>query len=314
MKKRITGTWIASLFALSLPAQTGSALFLTVPVDARSSGMGGTGVALLAGAFTVFHNPATLPFEEGRAGAGDSHVPWLSALLPGGFLNGAGAYYRVNDRGGIATGFRYFAHPGGTGYNEETGVAGSLRPVEWTVEVAYARRWLDRLGVSVTSRYIRSDMGERAAGAVAFDAGLFYRGFFPLPRATWAAGFHVSNVGSQLRYASRGDHLPARATLGGSLALLFRGQHEVRGAVDLIYRLLPARGSRVAAAVGAEYGFRSCGTLRAGYHAGGGSDDYATLGGGFRVAPVSCHFSYWLAASSSALRNTWGVSVELVFW
>ena len=50
-----------------LPMSTGSANFLTLPADARTLGMGGSGVAL-SGTHAVFSNASTAVYHPGRAG------------------------------------------------------------------------------------------------------------------------------------------------------------------------------------------------------------------------------------------------------
>ncbi|MDR1273667.1 MAG: PorV/PorQ family protein [Odoribacteraceae bacterium] len=311
---KLVAACLACLPACPLLAQSGASPFLTIPVDARSSGMGGTGVALARGSFIAFHNPAALPFATGRGGAGDSHTPWLPAWLPGAFLNAAGGYYRLDERHGVAAGFRYFSLPGGPGRDDRATPSRALHPAEWAAEAAYARRLSANAGASLAARYTRSDMGERAAGAATFDAKLFYRAaFHPLAGATWAAGLGLNNVGGKIKYAGKAYALPAWVTLGGALSLPFSPRHELHGAVDLAYHFLPAGEPLLETAIGAEYLFLSRGSLRAGYHAGNGGKEKnrATLGCGLHVAPASCHFAYWITSPSSPLRNTWSLSVEV---
>ncbi|MDR1415638.1 MAG: PorV/PorQ family protein, partial [Odoribacteraceae bacterium] len=218
--KRLVVTAIAILVATSGIAQT-SAPFLLVPVDARASGMGGGGIALPRGPFIAFRNPAAIPFARTRAAAGDSHTPWLTTLLPGSFLNALGGYYYLDEqRGALAAGFRYFAHPRSPGSNDNATPAPDIHPAEWAAEIAYARRLPPGIGISLTGRYIHSDMGARAANAVAFDAGLFYRSDLSLfPRATWSAAFTANDIGTKIKYNGRTDNLPARLTLGGAISV-----------------------------------------------------------------------------------------------
>lgn len=317
MKTKWMMTCVACFLARALFAQAGAALFLAIPADARSAGMGGGSTALPAGAFSIFHNPASIPFPGTRAGIGNSHLPWLTALLPGGFLNATGACYHLNERHAVATGFRYFAHAGSTGRDENATSTTRLHPAEWSVEAAHVYRPRERVGISITGRYVRSDMGEGGAGAVAFDAGICYRGsFLPASRATWAAGLLASNVGEKIRHAGRSEYLPARVTLGGAICIPFAGEREIRGTLDLAYAPLPAETAHLEASTGVEYHVLDRGSLRAGYHAGGGaagSDERGTLGVGLCLFSFTTHLSYWITSSSSALRDTWSLSIEYSF-
>ncbi|MDR0544161.1 MAG: PorV/PorQ family protein [Odoribacteraceae bacterium] len=306
MKLRIIVALLALLPATARP-QSGAALFLGLPADARPAGMGGGGVALHGGAFSIFHNPAALPFTTARWSVGVGRAPYLRALLPGGSLNAAGATLRVSKRGNMAAGFRYRSHPTAEARDNNTGIVGEIRPAEWAAEVAYAHLLPAGLGLSVTARYTRLYNGYRAKEALGIDAGMYYRETFSGDGGTWAVAFHAGNLGSKIDRA----YLPARAALGGSVILpVARGA--LLGSLDLAYTFLPARAAHLETAAGMEYSLRWW-SLRAGYRAGGGSkgmDNHASIGGSLRASTVACHVAYWITSPSSALRDTWHLSVE----
>lgn len=65
------------------PIRTAGSTVL-IPADARSAGMGATGVAAATDADALFWNPAALSFSEAKMGVTGQFMPWLTALgLPG---------------------------------------------------------------------------------------------------------------------------------------------------------------------------------------------------------------------------------------
>ncbi|MDR2414736.1 MAG: PorV/PorQ family protein [Odoribacteraceae bacterium] len=297
------------LLPASLRGQTAPALFLTLPADARSSGMGGGGAAIPGGAFSIFHAPSALSLPGERVAAGISRAPSLRALLPGGYLDAAAVALRVNDRAGVAAGFRRRSHPRVESLDNNGQPVGTIHPVEWATEIAYAYRLPAGLGFSVTGRYTHLNVTGEAVGALALDAGMYYRELFlSLPGATWAIAFHAENLASKI---TRDAYLPARATLGGAIALPV-SDGELAGSLDLVYTFIPARSAHMETAVGAEYNLRYW-SLRAGYRDGGGHkgiDDHASVGCTARLLPVAVHFAYWITSPSSALKNTWQLSLD----
>ncbi|MDR0766762.1 MAG: PorV/PorQ family protein, partial [Odoribacteraceae bacterium] len=237
MKRVILVLLPVILFPAMLRAQSGTALFLVLPVDARVAGSGGGGIALPADAFSIFRAPAALSLDASRDGAGITRAACLPALLPGGYLDAAAVAFRVSGRGGVAAGFRHRSYPRAEGRDGDAMPTGTMHPAEWAAEVAYAHRLPAGLGVSVTTRYARL-YAARSRDVFSFDAGMCYREpFFSMPGGSWAIAFHAGNLAGRV---SRDVFLPARATLGGAIALPAAGG-TLSGCVDLAYTFFPAR-------------------------------------------------------------------------
>ena len=99
------------LCTLPAPAQTGSGSFLEIVPDAPSAGMGGTGTALPANAFSVFHNPAQTPLTEKQGEVGYNIAPWLRDLGTGRIQHTVGGFYRLGDKQALSAGVRLLTLP-----------------------------------------------------------------------------------------------------------------------------------------------------------------------------------------------------------
>ena len=104
MKKALLSTCLVlNLSGSSLFAQTTSPTavpftpvpFLTFSPDARSSGMGETGVASSPDANATFWNASKLAFSERDFGASASYTPWLPKLVDDLWLGYATVYKKI---------------------------------------------------------------------------------------------------------------------------------------------------------------------------------------------------------------------------
>lgn len=70
-----------------------------IPADARSAGMGATGVAAATDAEALFWNPAALSFSETKMGVTGQFMPWFTALgLPGTNRYAAAGFITLNNQ------------------------------------------------------------------------------------------------------------------------------------------------------------------------------------------------------------------------
>ena len=184
---------------------TGAAQFPELTPDVRGVGMGNSGVAATANAFSIYRNAAKSIFSTPKAEIGYSFTPWLRELSKGSNLHGVAGYCNLNEKQGITAGFRWFNHPETNVWDKDGNDAGTFTPKDWSVDVGYARKLTDDLSVGATARFIRSDMSgldkDDAANAVAFDLGLYYRrNFENWEQSQWAVGLQASNFGTKIDY------------------------------------------------------------------------------------------------------------------
>ncbi len=295
------------------PLNTGAAGFLTLPADARSAAMAGTGIALPASPQAVFHNGAATAGSEGPDhGFGYTYSPWMRSYASGYSLHTASGYWRLDSRQAVMGGFRYYGCP------ELTMADTKLAPREWAAEVGYAYRLLDGLSVAATARYVRSDMGGgMAAGTVAFDVSAFYRHSLPLlPDAEWSVGVRASNMGARLKYGASKADLPSQLAAGGAVTLPFMLLHKLTLTADVCFRMQPTDVQAVSVSAGAEYTLLDVLHLRGGYHYGDKQKadySYGSAGAGLSLYGARLDFGILFADKECPFRNTWSVSAGFCF-
>ena len=304
------------------PINTGAANFLTMPTNARRTGMGTAGVALTGNSDAIFHNGATVLAEDNKTG-GFSYTfsPWMRDYESGHSFHSIGGFYKIDKRNAILAGFRYYNYPKVEVMEEAKENDKSIRPKEMAIELGYARELFSNFNVSATFRYIYSDMGNigdaKSANAVAFDIGAFYqREISGMENGNWAVGLQVANIGSKIKYLETKEDIPTLVKLGGSIQLPFSRAHKITIATDLGYRLLPSDIKSFILGAGAEYTLIDHFMLRGGYHYGDknkGELSYATAGLGVNYYGVHADFSWLFAESDSPLKNTFQISVGYSF-
>lgn len=306
------------------PINTGGANFLTITPDARSAGMGGTGVTLAGNDNAIFYNAATTLLNDERTGGVTyTYIPWMRDSESGYSLNTAGGFYKIDKKNVLLAGFRYYKYPKMGLMAEEAEDAGSIHPKELSIDIGYAREITQNLAISGTFRYIRSDMGSfenaKKANAVAFDAGALYKRNINITGtrdAGWAVGFQFSNIGSKIKYQDSKEYLPMMAKLGGSVDLAFSRTHKLSVATDLGYRLVPSDVTSFNAGAGAEYTLAEHFMFRGGYHYGDknkGDASYATAGLGINFGGAHLDFSWLFAESDNPWKNTFRISAGYSF-
>jgi hypothetical protein len=292
--------------------ETAAVPFLRIVPDARSAALGGMGSVVSPGALGIFNNASATLFHAGKGGVEAS----LSARrqMPDASLYSIGGYYNMNAKNGISLGARYFMNPEIDEITDEYGnvTADKMRPKEMAFDIAYGRKLGNNMAVSLTMRYIYSDLGSiggatKAASATAFDLGVFYtKKCALLDSAKWAIGFQASNFGTKINYFNRESSLPGKVQLGGTLSLPFSDNHQLTGSSNVGYWLQPSDASGLEAAFGVEYAIFKQLFLRAGYHIGDedtGYGNFATVGAGISVGSIKLDGSYLIGTPNEEFKN-----------
>lgn len=308
--------------SLSMQAQEQAAAvpFLTLPTDARTSGMGMTGTAMPGHSFAIFRNAATAMFSQEKMYLGYTYTPWNREVTDGSNLHAIGGYYHLGNKQAILASFRHFTH-GKIAVTDENGdFTKDFQPKDWAFDLGYSHRLGEHLALSLTFRYLRSDLGSfggaNAASAFAFDLGACYQSTLceNKPESFWSVGLQVANIGSKVKYLTTGYDLPASIRTGGSVCYPFSDKHKVTGNLDLGYTEMLSDTKSFEWGLGAEYAFLKHGFVRAGYHGGDqekNSGNYVTLGCGVEFCSIRADFAYLLTSSDSPLKNTWQLSLSI---
>ena len=223
--------WLAALLAVVMSSvgaaqEYPEAVFLMIFPDARTTALGGCGVALNDLDANPYYNPASLVTGP-RSAATWTHLPGLIAWGSGASYDYAGVAYRHGERLGFAVNVAYTQTGEVKFVDGNSGdFVGRYRPFDIAPSVSAAYRVLPSLSAGVTAKAVYSfwypdwvrkyafdPMPGGHAFTVAFDGGIQCRLWSPL-----TLGAAIENVGPRLRYDStESDPLPA--ILRGGFAL-----------------------------------------------------------------------------------------------
>ncbi|MGN6531058.1 MAG: type IX secretion system outer membrane channel protein PorV [Ginsengibacter sp.] len=232
--------------------------FLRISPDARTGGMGETGIAISPDANAQFYNVARYPFATAKSGLGMTYTPWLKNLgLNDVYLASLAGYYKLDENQAISGSFKYFSlgnlqltdHNGNDLYTQ--------KPREISVDAGYSRKLSERLSLGLEVRYINSNLvgnstvngvTYKTGNAFAADLGLYYT---TVKETTggWSAGAVFSNLGSKISYTSdagQKSFLPANFGIGAGYTWITNEVHKisVNGEINkLLVAAPPGNGS-----------------------------------------------------------------------
>ncbi len=312
---------------------------LSIVPDAVSTGMGDAGVATDANVHSQYWNPSKFAFIEKKAGFALSYTPWLSQLVSDIDLAYLSGYYKLDDMQSLSASLRYFSL--GEVFLREywNDVGYAIQPYEMAVDVAYSRLLSRNFSMSVSLRYIYSDLmsGDDPAGqAFAADISAYYKKpvYFGRERGFWALGINASNIGTKISYDGGNNYyfIPTDLRIGTSLKYPFNAYNAITVAADVNKLMVPTPQSKdeiytdissiagifrsfsdapgglaeelseINASLGLEYAYNEQFFVRTGYHYENqykGNRSYYTFGAGFKMSMFSIDVSYLVSQSQS---------------
>jgi hypothetical protein len=226
---------------------------LTIAPDSRSGGMGDVGVAISPDANSMHWNPAKYAFAPNDMGVSISYTPWLRNLIPDINLAYLSGYKRIDKQQVIGVSLLYF-NLGNIVFTDFVGnTLNQFNPNEFSLDVAYARSFTDRLSASIAFRFIYSNltggafvggMESHPGTAYASDVSMFYRNNELRLKdydATFSFGANISNIGSKISYTSNSDKdfIPINLRIGTAFTVDFDDYNSLTAAVDLNKLLVP---------------------------------------------------------------------------
>ncbi|MCY7292954.1 MAG: type IX secretion system outer membrane channel protein PorV [Ferruginibacter sp.] len=223
---------------------------LRISPDARSTGMGETGIATSGDAYSNFWNLGKIPFSKQKASIGVTYTPWLNDLdLKDVYLASLAGYYKLDDSQALSFGLRYFSL-GDIQFTDQSGNnVGSNRPREFTVEGGYSRKLGAKSGLGIGVRYISSNLAVgnyngtnyKVGTSVAADLHYFHSGAKENGEG-FNYGVTLSNLGAKISYTddnNQRDFIPANLGLGGAYTKVFDADSKITFALDLNKLLVP---------------------------------------------------------------------------
>ncbi len=332
-----------SAFAFSQSNNTvlTGAPFLRISPDARAGGMGDQGVVTSTDVFSQFWNAAKYPFAKVSSGVGVNYTPYMSKLTNDVFLLYGSFYTFLGDdeRSTLSASLYYFNMGEVSLTDIKAGTIidnGTVKPNEFSIDLAYGLKLSDTYSMAVTGRFIRSDFGSfnsdsnfKAANTFAVDVS----GYFMSPKhesisgyeGRVKAGWAVQNIGPKLDYTgdeNSRSYLPTMARLGIGYDLLIddMNRFSLSGEASKILVPAPDSDTQLIPNVGpiegigksfsnkksimfsgaAEYSYDDTFAIRTGYFTESpeqGARQYATVGVGFKYASFGLDLSYLINTS-----------------
>jgi hypothetical protein len=223
--------------------------FLRIATDAKSSGMASMGIATPADASALFYNISKLPFAKENGSISANYSPWLKEWAGDMYLASFGGYHKLNDNEAIHGLIRYF-NPGDLQFTDNSGNhLQSYHPNEFSVDLGYSRKLSDKMGLGLSVKYIRSDLGKgsengetfKAGNSIAADLG-FYYDLRNENEEGFSFGAQLSNLGSKMSYTKSESNkalLPANLGLGASYTKVIDEENKIILGLDLNKLLVP---------------------------------------------------------------------------
>ncbi len=203
--------------------------FLMIAPDARSGALGDAGVSSSPDVNSMHWNPAKYAFVDQDFGLAMNYTPWLRALIDDINFSNLSGFYRIDELQTVAASLKYFSL-GEIMFTGQTGEElGTVRPNEFSVDVAYARKLGDHLSGAVAARYIYSNLTQgqfvgdyetKPGRAVAADVAVYYHRQLEWDTPTkFAAGLNISNIGNKISYTDEhnANFIPINLRIGPSL-------------------------------------------------------------------------------------------------
>lgn len=239
------------------PVLTG-APFLKISPDARAGGLGDQGVATSADAFSQFWNASKYPFSRNTSSAAVSYTPWMGKLTNDVFLMylGFNTMLGEEDRSSLSASIYYFNMGEVDLRSLETPElsSGTIKPNEFSIDLAYALKLSDTYSMAVTGRFIRSDLSGgfntdsslKPANSFAVDVSGYLQTYkhtsFGDYEGRVRAGWAIQNLGPRLDYTgdeNSRSYLPTSFRLGAGYDLFLDEVNKVGVTLEASKLLVP---------------------------------------------------------------------------
>lgn len=227
--------------------------FLMIAPDSRAASMGDVGAATLPDANSQHWNPAKYAFIDKDWGIAYSYTPWLQNLIKDMDLNYLVGYYRFDDQQVVSASLLYFSM-GTIIFTDDQGTRLlDHNANEFALDVAYSRKFSDKIGGSIGFRYIRSDLtggfaqqGQpvaKAGNSGAADIATYYQTPVVVDNkeGEFALGLNITNIGAKISYNEDPykQFIPINMRLGGRFSLDMDMYNKLSVMIDANKLLVP---------------------------------------------------------------------------
>lgn len=315
MKKYLLSSiFIAATISLTGIAQTSAPYrIFDLPTDVKSQALGGS--HLVSGSkHYIYANPTDLF---------DSDETWTVAmtghLLPEfegmtrELYGSASIGYQFHQSHALFFGTRYL-RGGKLDQVDDLGITTTKNspPLQMSFDLGYAYRLNDHWSAFATASVITNNNTE-SNNSIFAGVGVSYRNTFEVldSRATdLHASFSAYNLGQDVKYSqSMSFHLPSTIALGISAETPFDDQNTlgIKAQVSQVTSY-----NRTQIGTGLEYQYMNMLALRAGFNHFDTSVNYATVGLGFNLNPITIDASY-IIGLNKYVKNTLAIGLSFDF-
>ena len=227
--------------------------FLLIAPDSRAASMGDAGVASKPDASSQHWNPAKYAFISKDKGVSYSYTPWLQNLIKDMDLNYLTGYYRFDDKQVVSASMLYFSMGTIIFTNDQGTQMLQHNANEFSLDVAYSRKFSEKIAGSIGFRYIRSDLTggyaqqgqpvSKAGNSVAADISMYYETPLSISNkvSELAFGFNISNIGNKISYNEEPikQFIPTNLRVGGRFSFDMDSYNKLSFIVDANKLLVP---------------------------------------------------------------------------
>lgn len=219
---------------------------LAIAPDARAAGMGDVGAATDPDVYSQYWNPAKYAFTISRAGFAASYTPWLRRLVSDIDLANITGYWRFSQHDAISASLRYFSLGEVLSLSDNI----TIKPYEFSFDVAYSRLLSETFSAAVALRFIYSDLayredGTRPGSAFAADMAVYHNGYLNIGNRECQMGWgiNISNIGSKISYdeGNTSEFLPTNLRIGLSFMVPLNEYNTFTISADANKLLVPTR-------------------------------------------------------------------------
>jgi hypothetical protein len=266
-----------ALAAISSQAGTTSLNFLKVGVGARPAAMAGAFSALSDDASACFWNPA------GLVDARPLELFFMHHRFIADMSQSAAGFVFDISRVRLGASMNYFdmgelERRGGNSILPE----GVFSPFDLSLGLSAAYQVKENLSAGMTARFVHEDLDSETAHAVLFDIGIKSRTMIP----GLTAALTVRNLGTQLKYGSKGYDAPRLVSVGAAYSHSLPWAHS---ALALSAEIISPRDNDTRFAIGTEYSYKDFLFGRMGYCSG---LDKESLSYGMGINYLNLRFDY----------------------
>ncbi|MFN0118384.1 MAG: PorV/PorQ family protein [Elusimicrobiota bacterium] len=190
-------------FVYSAAGREGAA-FLTVPVGAGPSSMGGAYTALATDAYASFYNPAGAPFLS-QPQLASQHVEYLESL----HNEFVSLVIPFKSKHGIGVAFEYMGSDKITRTDQNGLKSDDFSNYDGMLSLSYGFKVQDNVSLGLTGKTIRSKLDTESANAIAMDLGTLWKVSNHL-----TLGAAITNLGTSVKFINQSDPLPLSYKLG----------------------------------------------------------------------------------------------------